>query len=87
MYLIVKAFSVRILSSTPALRKVYCVVVQFYIYFYIYYVFYRKNRSGCTEKTSNINKHKQTCVQSAFYLESHQACDRSQAFPMRAEVR
>ena len=47
--------------------------------------FIEKKRSGCTGKTSDINKYKQTCVQSAFYLESHQACDRSQAFPMRAK--
>ena len=49
--------------------------------------FIEKTAPDAPEKISDINKYKQTCVQSAFCLESHQACDRSQAFSMRAEMR
>ena len=80
----VVAFSVLIISSTPELCKIYCVVELLY-YIYIY-IFLLKKPSGCTGKIQNINKSKTNLCPECVYFKSHQACDRCQAFLMRAEV-
>ena len=54
--IIVEAFSVRIIRSTPLLRKVYSVVVLFYTYRF----FMKKTAPNAPEKLQtsiNINKH------------------------------
>ena len=49
--------------------------------------FIEKNAPNAPEKLeTSINTNKPVS-RVRFYLESHQACDRSQVLPMRAEVR